>query len=691
MRFDIISDLPAARALPGRLRARARAPLSMEIAAGIQSALEKAPGILRAEASYITGSITLEYEEGMRGSALSALKELKPTAIEGAVDSSAQLRSALYARTAFFLLRRFFLPSVLSAAWCALQSLPYLKNAAGSLAKGKVGVRVLDGAAICASMLGGDFSSASTIMFLLGLSDLLEAHTREKAREALTESFTVNIESAWVIRGGEEALIPASQLRVGDSVVVRAGATIPVDGRVLAGEAEGSQAALTGEAAPAFKAAGSFAFAGTTVMEGSLVLEAESVGCESRVAKIVQMIDESESLRPEVQNRAERLADSIVPLNFFIALTALAIGGARAAMAALLVDYSCAVKLATPLAVLSALREASAAGLAVRGGKYLEAAAEADCVVFDKTGTLSVASPAVSYVGAFPGISREEVLRTAACLEEHFPHSLAKAVVKSAEEEGLLHPERHAEVEYIAAHGIASSLQGRRAVIGSRHFVAEDEAIAISEAQSADIEAQAGGGSVLYLAIDGELAGFICITDPMRHEAADVVSSLKGLGLSKAIMLTGDSEQSARLTAASLGMSEYKPSMLPEGKRAYIEKLKGRGCKVLMVGDGINDSPALAAADVSVAMRDAADLARETASIALKGGDLQGIVTLRLLGQRLLLRIHANYFKILAVNTFLMALGLIGALPSAALALGHNLFTVAICYASMRPLLDEAA
>jgi P-type E1-E2 ATPase len=440
-------------------------------------------------------------------------------------------RKRLYGKILRHVAKRLFLPPWARIPFDIWQSLRYLRRAALSLRGRKLGVAVLDGAAISGAMLQGDCNAASSVMFLLGLSELLEEHTRAKARGALAGSLTLNVDTVWVRRGGADTQIQLERLCTGDLVVVRTGSVISVDGVVASGEASVNQAMLTGEPGAVFKRQGDSVFAGTLLEEGCLIVEARAVASESRISRIVQMIDESDSLKAGVQNRAECLADRIVPFNFLLAAGAFLLGGARAAMSALLVDYSCAVKLATPIAVLSALREASANRLAVRGGKFLEAAAEADTVIFDKTGTLTAACPTVSYVGAFDSFTRDKVLQTAACIEEHFPHSLARAVVRRAKEEGLLHEEDHADVEYIAAHGIVTSYSGCRVVIGSRHFIEDDEGISITAEQESRIEREAKGGAVLYLGVDGTLAGFICIADPPRPEAAAVITQLKSLGV----------------------------------------------------------------------------------------------------------------------------------------------------------------
>ncbi|MDR0570801.1 MAG: heavy metal translocating P-type ATPase [Clostridiales Family XIII bacterium] len=690
MKYATLNDLPATAKLPARLRLGVDA-LTRRNAAAVSQALGACAFVRGARANAAAGCVTILYDGGKREEVLAAVGALDAETLTGqeASDFGLDFRRRLYGKLLRHYAKRLLLPPWARIPLDLWNAARYVRRAIASLRQGKLGVETLDAAAVTASMAMGDWKAASSLMFLLGVSELLEGYTRERARNALADSLALNIDKVWVARDGVETLIPLADLRQGDKVVVRAGSVIPADGTVLSGEATVNQASLTGEATPVFKRRGDSVFAGTAVDEGEIAVEARSVADDSRVARIVKMIDESESLKAGIQGSAERVADKIVPLNFALAAGAYMLGGSRAALSALLVDYSCAIKISTPVAVLSAMREASARGLLVKGGKHLEAAAQADTVVFDKTGTLTAACPEVTHVGAFGGLGREDVLRMAACIEEHFPHSLARAVIRKAQSEGLLHAEEHAEVRYIAAHGIATSYEGRRAVIGSRHFVEDDEHVSITREQSEEIERNSGGGSVLYLASDGVLAGYLCITDPPRAEAREVIAALKALGVERVIMLTGDGESSARENASKLGIDEYRAQMLPEEKRAFVEGLKRAGRKTLMVGDGINDSPAMAAADVSVSMSDCAGLARETADVAMLNGDLWGLVALRLLGQRLLARIRGNYNAIIGVNSALLALGLLGAAPASVLSLAHNATTTAVSAASTRRLLDE--
>ncbi|MDR2501654.1 MAG: heavy metal translocating P-type ATPase [Oscillospiraceae bacterium] len=688
MNYIIASDLPATSSLPGRLRLR----LERGSAVYAASALNESPCIIGAKASAVTGSVVLHYRPDCRGAALTAVSALDENVLpaEAEADIGLEFRKRLYQKLGVHFAKKLLLPVWIRIPLDILHAFRFIRRAAASLRERKLGVAVLDGAAISAAMLQGDFNAASSIMLLLGVSELLEDYARRRARGALSRSLVLNADIVWIMENGAERQIPLAQLHVGAHAIVRCGSVIPADGIALEGEAAVNQSSLTGESTPVFKRPGDTVFAGTALEEGSLVIEVRSVAAESRIARIVDLIDRSESLKAGVQSRAERMADKVVPFSFALAAAAFALGGAQKALSALLVDYSCAVKLSTPISVISAMREAASRKLVIKGGKFLEAAAEADTVVFDKTGTLTTACPQVFHVGAFGGFTRDEVLRTAACIEEHFPHSLARAVISKAKEEGLSHEEEHADVTYIAAHGIATFYGGRRVVIGSRHFVEEDEHIPILPEQSAQIEAEAQGASVLYLGADGRLAGFLCIADPPRPEAIEVVAGLRALGVRHIVLLTGDGDQAARAMSRRLGIDECRAQVLPEDKQAFVENLRSSGHKVLMVGDGINDSPALAAADVSVAMRDASALARETADVTLLSDDLRGILTLRLLGLRLLRRIRGNFGFIAGFNSALISLGLSGAISASTLALLHNASTTAVSAASTKPLLGAA-
>ena len=526
-------------------------------------------------------------------------------------------------------------------------------------------------------------------MFLLNFSGLLEDYTRRRTQTALTQSLAIHVDTVWLVgEDGGERPLPMSRLAAGDVIRVRSGSMIPVDGTVTGGDAMVNEASMTGESLPVHKREGSVVYAGTALEEGSLTVRVTALAGESRIQQIVHLIESSEGLKAGAQSRAEHLADAIVPFSFLGAVAVgLATRSLTKALSVLMVDYSCAIKLSTPIAVISAMREAAAHRVMVKGGKFLEAFAEADTVVFDKTGTLTAACPTVEQVLDLSGRGEDELLRLAACIEEHFPHSMARAVTRAAQARGLRHEEEHAEVEYVVAHGVATTIHGQRALIGSHHFIFEDEGTTCSPEQAAAIEAAAQGRSVLYLAIGGSLAGALLVSDPPRPEAARALAGLRRLGIRRLVMLTGDQEAAARAVCRSLGLDAYRAQVLPADKAAVVEGLRAGGHKVIMVGDGINDSPALAAADVSVAMKDASDLAREVADITLLSSDLEELCVLRRLSRGMLDRIGRNYRFILAFNSALLALGVAGILPPATTALLHNASTMAISAGSMRPYL----
>jgi heavy metal translocating P-type ATPase len=672
-----------------------RYAFSREEGFALAAAVAALPGVLEARTSYLTGSILICYQGDNRSELLRALSALRPDALlpapsgaETPLGIDLDFKERLY-KTVLKRAAQLCLPAPLRSALTVWRGLRYIFSGWRSLRAGKLSVEALDASAVGVSILQGNFDTASSIMFLLGLSELLEDYTRRRAKNALARSLALNIDTVWVEREGRELSIPATALVIGDRVIVGAGQLIPVDGTVRAGEAGVNQSSMTGEPLAVLKTAGHSVFAGTVLEEGRLIVEARALADESRIGRLVEMIDRSEALKAGIQARSERLADKIVPYSFILSAAVLLFSGDwNKAASVLLVDYSCAIKLSTPIAVISAMREAASVRIMVKGGKFLESMAEADTIVFDKTGTLTVASPRVSKVVPFAGRERDEVLRTAACLEEHFPHSVAQAVVRRAQEEGIRHEEEHAEVEYVVAHGIATHYRNRRTIIGSRHFVEEDEGVRFAPAELEAVKREAGGDSVLYLAQDGKLVGFLCISDPPRPEAAAVVENLRRAGFRHVIMLTGDSEATARAVAEHIGITDWRSQVLPEDKAAIITALKAQGRKVVMVGDGVNDSPALAAADVSVAMKDASDLARETADITLLNSDLGDLVVVRRLGLRLMRRVRGNFRGIIAFNSALLALGLSGAVAANTSAVLHNASTIVISAASTRKLLD---
>ena len=585
-------------------------------------------------------------------------------------------------------LQKALLPAPIANAVILFKGIRYAWRAVKTLLEGHLNVDVLDGASVSACLLQRNFKTAGTIMFMLSISALLEDYTRAKTKAALTDSLAVKTDKVWLVQDGTEVLIPMAELQVGDVICVRTGSVIPVDGTVTSGEANINEASMTGEPLSVRKAKGSTVFAGTVVDEGSIHVQVRALSGNTKIQKIIELIDNSENLKAGVQSRAENLADRIVPFSFLgFGLTLLLTRNITKAVSILMVDYSRAIKLSTPISVISAIREAADHDITVKGGKYLEAFAEADSVVFDKTGTLTNAEPVLERAISFSDYSEDEILRIAACIEEHFPHSVARAIVKGAADRGLNHQEEHAEVQYIVAHGIATTLHGKRAIIGSHHFVSEDEHVEITAEQQAAIEAQSGGCSVVYLAIGGKLSGVLCISDPPRAEAGEAIGLLKKAGIENVVMLTGDSQKAAGEGPSRESMAFAQ--VLPEDKHRYVEQLKADGHRVIMGGDGINDAPALAAADVSVAMSDASDIAREAADITLRGADLTELATLRTLSEKLMTRIHRNYRFIIGFNSSLLLLGLFGIIAPTTSAFLHNASTMAICARSMTPMLEK--
>lgn len=613
---------------------------------------------------------------------------------EGLIENSGRelnntYQEKLIGKIVFHYARRWILPYPIRICLTSIQSVKYLWKGLTTLAAGRIEVPVLDATAIGVSVLRSDFNTAGSIMFMLGIGELLEEWTHKKSVDDLARTMSLNVGKVWLVSGGQEVLVPTSQIKAGDKVVVHMGNIIPFDGVVAEGEAMVNQASLTGESVPVRKTVESTAYAGTVVEEGELTILVKEVGGSSRFEKIVKMIEDSEKLKSGAESKAEHLADKLVPYSLGgTILTYLLTRNVTKALSILMVDYSCALKLAMPISVLSAIREASLYNVTVKGGKYLEAVAEADTIVFDKTGTLTKAKPTVVDVVSFNGESTDELLRIAACLEEHFPHSMAKAVVDAATQKNLEHEEMHSKVEYIVAHGIASKINEKRAVIGSAHFVFEDENCVIPEGEQEKFDALPKEYSHLYLAIEGKLAAVICIEDPLREEASAVVQSLKRAGLSKVVMMTGDSERTAAAIARRVGVDEYYSEVLPEDKASFVEREKAAGRKVIMIGDGINDSPALSAANVGIAISDGAEIAREIADITVSSDDLYQIVTLKLLSDSLMERIKKNYRRIVGFNSLLIVLGVTGVIQPTTSALLHNSSTLLIGLECMQNLLD---
>ena len=617
-----------------------------------------------------------------------ALNELAPKNSSRSIGREYQEK--LVGKILVKLFTRLFLPLPVRAAHTACTAVPFLFRGARCALRGKLAVDVLDAAAIGISMLRRDFGTASSVTFLLGIGEILEEWTHKKSVSDLAGRMSLNIEKVWQWEDGTETLVPISKIRVGDLVAVHIGSVIPVDGIVESGEAMVNQASMTGESMPVRKERDMYVYAGTAVEEGTILVRVRKTSGSSRYERIVSMIEESEKLKSKLEKKASRLADVLVPWSFGgTLLTWLLTRNVTRAVSILMVDFSCALKLSMPLAVLSAMREASSFQITVKGGGYLEAVAKADTIVFDKTGTLTKAKPVVAGIVPFEGRDPDEMLRIAACLEEHFPHSMANAVVSESVRRGLVHEEMHSKVEYIVAHGIASRIGNDRVIIGSSHFVFEDEKCVIPEGEEEKFHSLPPEYSHLYLAVAGRLAAVICIEDPLREEARGVIQKLKTLGISKVVMMTGDSERTARSIAARVGVDEYYSEVLPEDKAGYVETAKEEGHKVIMVGDGINDSPALSAADAGIAISEGAEIAREIADITISEDSMDRLVALKLISNALMRRVNGNYRFVIGFNLGLILLGVFGILPPAASALLHNTSTIALSLNSMTNLLKE--
>lgn len=582
-----------------------------------------------------------------------------------------------------------FLPYQVRAGIAIVKSVKYIWNGIKTLAKGKIEVPVLDAAAIGVSILRKDYDTASSVMFLLGIGEILEDWTHKKSIDDLARSMSLNVSKVWLKQEENTILVPVSDIREGDSVVVHMGNVIPFDGIVTEGEAMVNQASLTGEPIAVKKEKDKYVYAGTVIEEGEITFTVKKTEGASRYEKIVTMIEESEKLKSDLEGKAGHLADKLVPYTLAGAgLMWLFTKNPTKALSVLMVDFSCALKLAMPIAVLSAIREAGQHHVTVKGGKFLEAVAEADTIVLDKTGTLTKAQPVVAKVISFNGAGEDELLRIAACLEEHFPHSLAKAVVDAAKEKGLEHEEFHSKVEYIVAHGISTMVEGKKTIIGSYHFVFEDEKCVVPEGMEERFQAIPPEYSQLFLAIEQELAAVICIEDPLREEAKEIVESLKKAGIKKVVMMTGDSERTAKVIAQAVGVDEYFSEVLPEDKAKFVEQEQAAGRKVIMLGDGINDSPALSAADAGIAISDGAEIAREIADITIDASDLQEIVTLKLISNALMKRIRRNYRVIVGFNLGLIVCGVAGLIQPTTSAMLHNTSTLLISLSSMRDFIS---
>ena len=682
----------------GRMRVHVeKVRMTLHRADVLEAYLNHHDAIVHAAVYERTGDVVITYT-GRRSAAIAVLAGYKfdvaeYDALVTSTDSrrlNREYQDKMFDLVAGRCLRKLFLPAPLDAAYTAFRSIRFLWKGVRCVLSRRLEVEVLDALSIGVSLLRGDFGTAGSVMFLLNLGSLLEEWTRKKSLDDLARSMALNVDKVWVRSQGTEVLVPLTKVRSGDEVVVRSGNMIPLDGTVLEGEAMVNQAALTGEAMPVRKAEGSTLYAGTVVEEGECVFIAKAEGGSNRYDKIVALIEESEKLKSSTENRALVLADKLVPWCLgATVVTYLLTRNATRAISCLMVDFSCALKLSMPLAVLSAMRECGSYHITVKGGKYLEALSKADTIVFDKTGTLTRATPQVVEVVPFSGCNEREVLQLAACLEEHFPHSMANAVVRAAKEHGISHEEMHSEVEYIVAHGIASRVGGERVVIGSHHFVFEDEKCTIPAAEQQKFDALKPAYSHLYMAASGQLVGVICISDPLRPEAAAVLNGLRALGIRNTVMMTGDSERTAAAIAKQVGVDRFFAEVLPEDKANFVQQAKAEGHTVVMIGDGINDSPALSAADIGIAINSGAAIAREIADVTIKADSLEELVALKAIANSLQKRVHANYRFVLTFNSALIALGALGILQPASSAMLHNLSTIGISLKSMTNLLPE--
>ncbi len=681
----------------GRIRVQMAQPrMSLEQADLLECYLQRLPQVIRASVHERTRCAIVEYQ-GSQTEILLAFSRFsyEMENLHPPVSSSRALNRTyeekLVGMAAAKAVSVLFFPAPLWIAYTVWKAIPHLFRGVRCLLRGQMVVEVLDALSIGISLLRGDFSTASSVRFLLGLGELLEEWTHKKSVSDLAQCMSLNIDQVWLRTPQEDVLTPLSQIKTGDRVCVRLGGLIPLDGVITEGEVMVNQASLTGESVPVPKRTGMTVYAGTVVEEGECVLQVSGQSGSSRYDKIVAMIEQSESLKSTAESRAANLADRLVPYTLAGSLlTWLLTWNISRALSVLMVDFSCALKLAMPLAVLSAMREAGGFHVTVKGGKYLETVAQADTVVFDKTGTLTHACPVVAEVIPFGGQNETDMLRLAACLEEHFPHSMANAVVQAARERGLSHEEMHSEVEYIVAHGIVSEVNGQRVIIGSAHFVFEDEHCAIPAGEQERYDSLPDQYSHLYLAIGGVLSAVVCISDPLRPEAGAVIRQLRGLGIQRAVMLTGDSERTAAAIAAEVGVDEYHAEILPADKASFVETERAKGHTVIMIGDGINDSPALSKANVGIAISDGAAIAREIADITIAADDLHELVSLRRIAGKLTVRIRSNYRFVIGFNSSLIALGAFGVLPPATSAMLHNLSTLGVSLRSMTNLLEPS-
>lgn len=693
MKFKIVYDKPC------RIRFRCgNYAIPKEYEESIRFYISTSSFVKEVDVTSINGGILVMYKTGFREKVVELVKNLNINTLApmtekreyGIKEIDKEFKDSLLKIALKRVFFKAFVPNPIATALTIYNSVKYIKNGLKALSECKLNVDVLDSASIVACFVRKNFKTASTVMFLLSISSLLEKYTRERTKAVLTDSLVIKTDKVWLVTSGEDVEIPITELQVGDKIRIHTGNVIPIDGIVTDGEATVNEASITGESLPVMKVADTSVYAGTVIEEGSVVVKVRELSSNTKISKIIELIDNSENLKASVQSNAENLADRIVPFSFLgFFLTLIFTRNVNKALSLLMVDYSCAIKLSTPIAVISAIREAAVHDITIKGCKYLEAFSNADTIVFDKTGTLTNAEPTLEKIVSFGKYSEEEILKIAACLEEHFPHSVANAVVNAANERGIAHLEEHTEVNYVVAHGISTTLHGKKAIIGSKHFVVEDEHITVTDEQEELINEKSGACSVLYLAIGDELVGVLCISDPPRDDAKDAIAELKSLGINNIVMLTGDSYKAAKTTAEQLGITEYKYQVLPEDKHKYIEDLKDKGHCVIMVGDGINDTPALAVANVSVAMNDASDIARETADITIKDSSLNQLARIRILSKELMERIHKNYRFILGFNSSLLLLGFMGVITPSLSALLHNASTMMICAKSMTSLSDK--
>ncbi len=695
MKYHIVCDRPY------RLRVRfGKYILTKEQCYGLAELLLSLSGVINVVANDLNGSVLIEYnKKSTRNAVLKKLSTLKILDIKDAEPTDEQraklleqdIKKKIVMHCAGYALRQLFLPMYLNRAYTLSHSIPYIINGVIALCAKKINVQVLDGTAIASSLLTKNYKTASSTMFLLRLSDLLLEYSNLRAKNALAKSLTINADKVWLVKDGQEVEVHLGSVAVGDVIRIRKGSLIPIDGAVVSGDALINEATITGEPIAVHKQQGKTVFAGTVLEDGEIDIEVISLQNDSRIAKIINLINTGEKEKALVQGRAERLADDIVPVSFglFVA-TLLLTGSLTRALSVLMVDFSCAIKLTTPITIISALKESVSNEVLVKGGKYLEVLSKVDTIVFDKTGTLTNAVPKVSnIIAVHDDYSKDDVLKIAACLEEHFPHSVAASIVSCAKEKGLMHPENHGKVEYIVAHGIASLYNDKHCVIGSKHFVFEDEKVPFPKEIKQLVNKQIGSDSAVYLAVDGVLIGVICVNDPPRKDAKSTLDMLRQEGIKGIYMITGDGKHNAKHTCEILGIDKYYAGILPDGKAAIIEELKREGRTILMVGDGINDTPALSVADVSLTLNGSSDIAREVADISVLSHELKKIVEIRRLAKMLMQKIYRQYGIILTFNSALIVLGLFGVITAGASAWLHNASTIALTLTSARPMMKK--